>query len=357
MAVSARLRVSLLAAAGLLALAGWLIWRHGQSRAEDAAFASGNGRLEALEINVASRLPGRVQSIAVQEGQWVEAGQVIARMDVANLNAQRDEALAKTAQAREAVGSATAQVAVAEGQWRAAQALVQQRVAERDAARSRLSRMESLAARGVLSRQALDDDRLRLTSGEAALAASQAQAAAAQAGIVAARAQVSRESANVAANQATVARIDADIADSILIAPRAGRVQYRVAEAGEVVGAGGVVVNVADLSEVFMTFFLPETQAGRVALGAEVRIVLDVAPDFVIPARVSFVASIAQFTPKTVETASERQKLMFRVKAQVDPALLQRYREQVKTGLPGVAWVRLDPRMPWPAHLALRTTP
>jgi HlyD family secretion protein len=104
-----------------------------------------------------------------------------------------------------------------------------------------------------------------------------------------------------------------------------------------------------------MTFFLPETVAGRVALGSEVRIVLDAVPQYVIPAQVSFVASTAQFTPKTVETASERQKLMFRVKAQVDPGLLARHPDQVKTGLPGVAWIRLDPATPWPPALRLRS--
>lgn len=126
----------------------------------------------------------------------------------------------------------------------------------------------------------------------------------------------------------------------------------RVAQPGEVLGAGGRVLNVIDLSDVYITFFLPETVAGRVALGTEVRLVLDAAPQYVIPAQVSFVASTAQFTPKTVETASERQKLMFRVKARIDRALLAKHLEQVKTGLPGVAWVRLDAQQPWPANLA-----
>jgi HlyD family secretion protein len=108
-----------------------------------------------------------------------------------------------------------------------------------------------------------------------------------------------------------------------------------------------------DLSDVYMTFFLPTEAAGRLALGSEVRIVLDVAPQYVIPARVSFVASAAQFTPKTVETASERQKLMFRVRAQIDRELLREHLEQVKTGLPGEAWVRLDPSREWPARLTL----
>jgi len=103
-----------------------------------------------------------------------------------------------------------------------------------------------------------------------------------------------------------------------------------------------------------MTFFLPETVVGRVALGSEVHLVLDAAPQYVIPARVSYVASTAQFTPKTVETASERQKLMFRVKAQIDRELLHKHLKMVKTGLPGMAWLKLDGSVPWPDKLAIR---
>jgi HlyD family secretion protein len=103
-----------------------------------------------------------------------------------------------------------------------------------------------------------------------------------------------------------------------------------------------------------MVFFLPETVAGNVALGSEVRIVLDAAPNYVIPAKVSFVSSTAQFTPKTVETASERQKLMFRVKANIDRELLKKHLKQVKTGLPGVAWLKLNSQAEWPKKLTLR---
>lgn len=149
-------------------------------------------------------------------------------------------------------------------------------------------------------------------------------------------------------------RIDAELDDSTLVAPRDGRVQFRLAQPGEVLGAGGKVLNLVDLADVYMSFFLPETVAGRVALGADVRIVLDAAPQWVIPAKVSFVASTAQFTPKTVETASERQKLMFRVKAQIDPQLLQKHLQQVKTGLPGQAWVLAEPGAQWSAHLQVK---
>ena len=117
---------------------------------------------------------------------------------------------------------------------------------------------------------------------------------------------------------------------------------------------GGKILNLVDLNDVFLTFFLPETAVGKVALGSEVRVILDAAPQYVIPAQVSYVATVAQFTPKTVETASERQKLMFRVKAQFGHALLQKNLKLVKTGLPGVAWLKLDPQATWPANLAVK---
>ena len=161
----------------------------------------------------------------------------------------------------------------------------------------------------------------------------------------------------MAAAEAAVARLEVELADTELKAPRDGRVQFVVAHPGEVVGGGARVISLLDVSDVYMGFFLPETVAGRVALGSEVRIVLDAAPQFVIPAEVSFVAAQAQFTPKTVETASERQKLMFRVRAQVPRELLLRHQEQVKTGLPGVAWLRLDPSAPWPDKLAVKAAP
>jgi HlyD family secretion protein len=170
----------------------------------------------------------------------------------------------------------------------------------------------------------------------------------------AAEAEVIGAESRVAATEATIARVQADIRDSQLTSPRDGRVQYRIAQPGEVLGAGGKVLNLVDLGDVYLTFFLPETVVGKIALGSEVRLVLDAAPQYVIPARVSYVASTAQFTPKTVETASERQKLMFRVKAQLDRDLLLKHIKLVKTGLPGVAWLRLDPKVDWPADLRIK---
>ncbi|SSW64457.1 HlyD family secretion protein [Achromobacter agilis] len=337
-----------------VAAAGFYGWRMFSDTGPGAGFISGNGRIEATEIDVAAKLAGRVQEVLAAEGDFVAAGRPLARMQIDTLQAQREEARAQHQQTVNAAASARAQVAQRESDKLAAEAVVVQRESELDAARRRLARSEALSKEGASSIQELDDDRARVRSAQAAVHASRAQVNAAQAAIDAARAaQVGAESAITAA-QATIARIEADIADSELRAPRDGRVQYRVAQPGEVLPAGGKVLNMVDLSDVYMTFFLPEQAAGRVAMGQDVRIILDAAPQYVIPAKVSFVASTAQFTPKTVETASERQKLMFRVKAQISPELLQRHLKQVKTGLPGVAWLKLDADAQWPAGLEVK---
>lgn len=338
----------------IVAAGGFYAWERFFNTNDLQGFASGNGRIEATEIDVATKLPARVGEILVREGDFVEAGQVLATMQVETLEAQRDEARAQYQQALNAVTSAEAQVALRESDKLTMQAMVAQRASELDAAQRRLARTEMLAVEGAAPIQELDDDRARFSSARAAVNAARAQVSSAQAAIDAAKAQVVGARSAVAAAEATIARIEADIRDSQLTSPRAGRIQYRIAQPGEVLAAGGKLLSLVDLADVYMTFFLPETVAGRVALGADARIILDAAPQYVIPATISFVASTAQFTPKTVETESERQKLMFRVKAQIDRDLLQKHLKQVKTGLPGVAWVRIDQNVEWPAELTVK---
>ena len=317
-------------------------------------FAAGNGRIEAVEIDVAAKTAGRVKEILANEGDFVRAGQELARMDTAVLEAQLREAEAQLQRALIGIETAQSQVTQREAEKQAAEALVAQRTAELDAARKRLVRSEELAPKGAAPLSKLDDDRAVFQAAKAAVSAAEAQVAAAQAAIGQAKSNVVAAQSAVEATQATIQRIQADIDDSVLKSPRDGRVQYRVAQPGEVLSPGGVVLNMVDLSDVYMTFFLPTEQAGRVALGTEARLVLDAAPQYVVPAKVSFVADVAQFTPKTVETEEERLKLMFRIKARIDPDLLRKHLQQVKTGLPGMAYVRLDPRLDWPPELQVR---
>lgn len=336
-----------------LAAGGYAVWRSASEPDLGPGFASGNGRVEAVEVDVATKLPGRVEAIFVDEGDEVVRGEPLAQMETSALEAQLREAQAQLERAKINIETAEAQVRLREAERAAAQALLAQRQVEHQAAAKRLARSESLAKRDSISEQMLDDDRARALGAEAAVKAGEAQVEAASAGISAARAQVVGAQALVAATQATIERIQVELTDSELKAPRDGRVQYRIAEPGEVLGGGGRVLNLVDLGEVHMSFFLPTYAAGRVRLGDEVRIVLDALPDQVLPAKASFVADVAQFTPKTVETTEERLKLMFKVKAQIDPQLLQAHRRDVKTGVPGIAYVRIDPEAEWPGWLAI----
>lgn len=343
-----------------VAVAGVLVymaWGATQSKSLPEGFAASNGRIEAVEIDVATKTPGRLEELLVQEGDFLEAGQVLARMDTDVLEAQLREAEAELRRARTSVETAKSSVAQRQSEKAAAQAVVRQRQAELEVARKTLERLEKLRAGNVTTEQELDQARANFYGAEATAKAAEANVAGADAAIATAEAEVIGAEARVEAVQAQIDRLKVEIEESTLRSPREGRVQFRIAYPGEVLPSGGKVVNMVDLSDVYMTFFLPTSEAGKVQIGSEVRLVLDAAPQYVIPARVTFVADVAQFTPKTVETADERQKLMFRVKAHIDPELLRQYIRSVKTGLPGMAYVRLDPRVPWPEHLEVRLPP
>jgi len=341
----------------VLAGLGYYAWQTFANPGLPEAIVSGNGRIEATEIDIAAKIPGRIREILVREGDFVKAGQVLVHMNTDQLEARRRQAEAELKRALIGIDTSKSLVVQRDAERKAAVAVIAQREAEFDAASRRLERSQQLVKTNTVAQQVVDDDRANAQGAAAAVNAAKAQLAASEAGLSAAKAQVVDAEAAVDAARAAVENITADIEDSTLTSPRDGRVQFRVAQPGEVLAAGGRVLNLVDLGDVYMTFFLPTVEAGRVAIGSEVRLVLDAWPQLVIPARASFVANVAQFTPKTVETAEERQKLMFRVRAQIPEELLRKYIEQVKTGLPGVAYVRLDPNVEWPARLNRLVSP
>ncbi len=315
-------------------------------------FAWGNGRLEATEINIAAKLAGRVDQIYVEEGDLVQPGQKLARMQTNVLAAELEQAQAKKMQAVASERGAQANIKVREAELAAAKSTVAQAESRFEGAKVRLERAKQMDLNSAISKQKLDDDKTNFLVTQAELDAAKAQLQQAEASVDSAKAELAGATAAIAAAAADVDRIQADIDDSLLVSPREGRIQYKIAQVGEVLSAGGKVLNLADLTDVYMTFFLPERIAGKVAIGADVKLVIDAASHVQIPAKVIYVASVAQFTPKTVETESEREKMMFRIKARIDAALLKKYIEYVKTGLPGVAWVRLDPAAEWPSFLS-----
>ena len=306
----------------LTAAAGYQIHQHRQADLP-AGFVAGNGRLEATEVDVASKMPGRLAELLPREGDWVEAGAVVGRLDADELAAQLRAAEAQQQQAQDAVAESRAGV-------RKSQADV-------TLADKSLKRSEALVNRGFISRNKLDSDQTGVAGALAGMAQAQSRVAAAGAG--------------VAAAQARADSLRATLRDTTLLAPVAGRVLYRLAEPGEVLPAGGKALTLVDVSDMHMTVYLPTALAGQVAIGSEARIVLDGLLGEVVPATVSFVAPKAQFTPREVETRNEREKLMFRVKVRADAAWLTAHRDLAKGGMPGIATIRIDPQAPWPAKL------
>ncbi|MEP3116244.1 HlyD family efflux transporter periplasmic adaptor subunit [Nisaea sp.] len=313
----------------LTVIAGGLYWYSERESGLPEGFASANGRLEAERVDIASKFSGRIREVLVTEGEMVSGGQILAHLDSTEIEAQIREADAAVLQAREALNEA--------------RALLAQRKSELVLADQEMHRSETLGERGFASGETVDRRR--------------SQRATAAAAVASAKAGIARAEAAIAAREATEERIRADLKEYEIAAPVGGRIQYRLAEPGEVIAGGGKIATMLDLKRVYMTVYLPTRDAGRLAYGAEARLIFDAAPEYVIPATVTFVASEAQFTPRYVETESERDKLMFRVKLTIPAETLEGYERVVKAGIPGIAIVRTDPDIPWPREFAVNLPP
>ena len=302
----------------LIAAGGFGYWK---SRLDSLpeGISMANGRLEATEVQIAAKTPGRLAEVLVDEGDRVTQGQLLARMDTRTLEATRAQAEAEVLRARQTLA--------------ANEANVQLRQSEKRLASQELARFRQLSQRGFASGQQLDQQQARFDTSNAAVVAAQAQVAAAKAAI--------------GSSEAQVAQLTSEIDDSSLRAPINGVIQLRLAEPGEVLGAGGRVFMMIDPSDQYMNLYMPASVVGKLTVGADARIVLDALPDQALPAKIAFVAAKSQFTPKEVETRDERQKLVFRVKLRLtDPSAVH----QAKPGMPGAGYVRTAD-VAWPANL------
>ncbi len=308
------------------AAGGYAYWLQAEASRVPPGLARANGRIEIERVDVATKYAGRLAEVRVDEGDLVKKGDVLVQLDTTESSAQLAAARAAVHRTHQSIARAQADVTLREAELK---------LAEADLRRATELVRTNAATQADLDRRTAQRDVAKASLEGAEVAVEDAKAA-----------------TEVAAAQ--VAQIEAAIADMTLKASVSGRVEYRLAQTGEVVGAGGRVLTLLDLHDVHMTMFLPTNQAGRVELGSEARIVLDSAPDYVIPANVTFVAGEAQFTPKYVETSSEREKLMYRIKLHIDTQLLEAYRGYVKAGMTGNAYVRVRGDAAWPANLAPR---
>jgi HlyD family secretion protein len=307
---------------------GWVWWQQHQLRLPPG-IAWGNGRLEADEIDIDTKFAGRIAKIFVDEGDMATAGQVVAMMDTRDLEASLKKSEALVSQAQRALDEAKANLVQQQTQVKLAQ--------------QELDRTSALVPKGFATVEQLDQRRQQINAAVAAENAATQRIAQGQHALDAATHDVELYQVN--------------IQDNTLVAPRNGPIEYRVANVGEVLPVGGKVFTMLDASYVYIDIYLPTAEAGRVRIGSEARIVLDAYPNHVIPAKVVFVASQAQFTPKTVETKAERDKLMFRIRVRIDPDRLEGREAMVRSGLPGVAYVRIDRSVAWPPNLQASPPP
>jgi HlyD family secretion protein len=287
---------------------------------------SGNGRIESVQVDVAAKYGGRIKEVLAREGDLVEPGQVIARMDTSEQDAELAKDKAMLAQNKQAASEVVTEIT--------------KRESEAKLAEQEYNRARNLYTRKVIAREEYDQYQTKLETTKATLAGAKAKL------------NTANESINAA--DAEVKRTEVTIEDFTLKSPVKGRVLYRLTEPGEVVGLGGKILTLINLSDIYMEIFLPAQDAARTKIGGDARIELDARPGYAAPAKVSYVSPEAQFTPKQVETRTERDKLMFRVKLQVPAEIVLPYIERVKTGVRGIGYVRLDDSVAWPAFLEQR---
>jgi HlyD family secretion protein len=308
-----------------VAIVGFFGYRYYQARksALPEGIASGNGRIESKEVDVSSKLPLKVKDVFVQEGDLVKPGQVLVQMDTITLEAELAEANEKVATARESLA--------------VAKAAITKQKSEVELAKIEKARSQALVDENAGSQREADVRTKALKSSKAGYQEQYAKL------------QVAEQEMKVA--EANVATIQSRINDATLVSPVIGRVLYRLAEPGEVVQPGGKAITLVNLEDVYMEIFLPSDQAAAVKIGAEARFTVDYEPNKVAPGYVSFVSPEAQFTPKEVETKSEREKLMFRVKIQVPKELVLHYIERIKTGVRGMGYVKVKDTAQFPEWL------
>jgi HlyD family secretion protein len=278
------------------------------SRGGDEGVIVASGHVEATEVRVATKVPGRLSRVAVEEGDRVTAGQLLAQVDTTDVSLALAAARAERSQAdaelrlrlagarREDVGEAEANV--------------QRARADLDGAERDLERMEGLLASGSGTAKARDDARARRDGAAAALAAARERLARLKAGSRAEEIDAAR--ARVAASEARIAQLDQQLRDAVLASPVDGVVTEKLAEAGELAATGTAVAVVSDLGKPWLTVYVPEPDLGRVRIGQDAEVRTD--DGQVRTGRIASVASKAEFTPKNVQTRDERVKLVYKLK-------------------------------------------
>jgi HlyD family secretion protein len=286
----------------------------GCSRREASSELRVSGHVEATEVRIAAKVGGRLEALAVKEGDEVKAGAQVARIDTVDI--------------RLALETARAERGQAEAEWKLrlagprreeideSEALADQRRADFEAAELDSKRMQGLLDSGSGTPKARDDALARRDSAAAALRAAQERFKKLKAGTR--KEEIAAARARLEAAQARITQLEQQVHDSVVLAPVSGIVTEKLSEQGELIPAGTPLMIVTDLAGAWLTTYVAEPDLARIRLGQKVEVRTDSGKKR--GGTLSFIATQAEFTPKNVQTRDERVKLVFRVKVQLDNA-------------------------------------
>jgi len=302
----------------IAATAGFFVYKDVVNKGE-TYLLKGNGRVEGREIVISTKFSGRVVELNADEGDVVEKGQLLAVIDSRSLVADIDAQKAKSEEILK-------QIAATEADIKATQSDI--KFYKKEVERSKTLIKQSFSSQLELDQNvnALEKSQARLTSLEA------------------------NKKALQASHKSLLASIESqeiDLGDMNIYAPASGVLLYKLVEDGEILGNNGKLFIMYNPDDLYMTIYMPSEKAGQVKLGEPAMVKLDAYPNRVFPAKVTFVAENAEFTPKEVETQQERQKLVFRVKLTLD----DNSQREAKPGMPGDGYIKLDADKDWPSYL------
>ena len=316
----ARVRFMAAVAVAMTCVAG------GCNRAKDDGRQRASGYVEATEVRVAGEVGGRMVEVLVEEGKHVSAGDVIARVDTSDLEialrraqADKDEATAQLRLVQ--AGARTEDVRQAAAQAQSAQADVVAAQAELSAAAADLERFESLLRANAGSRKQRDDALTRQQVAQARVNAAAERARASEAGVARLRAgsraeEIAAARARVSSADVQVAAIEKSLADAVVKSPVSGVVTAKLVDPGETVTARSPLAVISDLEHAWANVYVDEPVVPLLRLGQAMTLVTDAGHR--VPGTISYISPRAEFTPRNVQTADERSKLVYRIKVAVD---------------------------------------
>lgn len=354
--------IALLIGVLLIALAvWWLGWR-------EPLFPQGlvqaNGRIEGDHYTVAGKWPGRVIELLAREGDQVEKGQILVKLDDVQTRARLNQAKSAADAIKAKLTAAHTSLAIFKknvplkvetakaGVTHANAALVSANATEEQ------TRKDAERFRELLKRQTVEKQRSE--QAELSWKVARAQHTTAQTAVIQAEKQLAEEglgwdqikvredevealAAQLAQAEAALAEAQSVLDDLIIRAPAAGMITTRIVDTGEVVAAGSPLFDIVDLDRLYLKVYVPEIEIGKIRLGLPARIYTDAFPDQPFPATLRYIASQAEFTPKEVQTADERVKLVYAVKLYLD----ENPDHRLTPGLPADAVIRWQESAPW----------